>query len=328
MNNKTVAVILAQSKNSDFLKLQSFVDDINWSNVSIMLGLAAGFVTWLISQSKQQKTDAEATQQRREELKWRRTTFIFEQKKWFTSDKYMSNAANIIISQDAGECDLKKILGYEDSTTGYTENLNDIYKLFSFLDSFACSVFTGVMTFEEVTTFAWYYVQCSIVPELRQPCEDYYPPILKIAKQIKFIAIHFQVKEILDELKKILKEDKLSKLNEQFDKNALHQIDEILEIEKWNFTALNQLKQKLNIIKLNQIKEVFNRERFNQLKKKLNIESLEELEKKLIEETLNYLNEELNLDTINQKLNEKTLNRLETLLNRPYILNQPKIGKT
>jgi len=324
MNNKTVAVILAQSKDSDSLNLHSFVDDINWSNVSIILGLAAGFVTWLISQSKQRKTDEEATQQRWEELKWRRTTFIFEQKKWFATDKHMSNAANIIISHDAGGCNLKKILGYEDSATEYTDNLNDIYKLFSFLDNFACSVFTGVMTFEEVTTFAWYYVQCSIVPELRQPCEDYYPPILKIAKQIKFIAIYFKVKEILNELKKILKEDEFNKFNEKFDKNTLEQIEKILEIEKWNLTALNQFKQKLNITKLIQTKELLNRKTLNQLKKELNIETLDQLEKKLTEDTLNHLKEELNLDTINQIFHEKTLNQLETVLNRPYILIQQK----
>lgn len=307
--NKTVEVILPQSKNPE---LWDVLNQPSSGDLLTAISLLGGIFVWFIKKSDEQKADNEATEQRWQELEWRRTQFIFEQEKLFTTNKNIVNAVKMI-SGNAGYCDFKKILRYEVSPIDYDgDKHHDLDMLLNFMDSLACSVIRGVMTLDELATFAWYYATIYHNDVLKLYCEDYYPPILKIAKIFIFVAKQLKVKNILNQLKKILNLENEEKLKyKKIIIEILNQVEEVLSIE-----TLNRLKKELNVKQLNELEKTVNDKILNKLEKMLNEETLSQLEKRLNIGTL------YKLKGVKQKLNLEKLNQIEKLLDRPFLLKE------
>jgi hypothetical protein len=160
-----------------------------WGDLFIGLSLIAGAITWWLNRTKERITAEAATEQRREELKWRRTQFVFEQAELFETDAHLSKAIKLITGDDDTH-NIQHILGDHDKPglSKYGNERHNMEKLFSLLERLAYAVEDDVLTLKELATFEWYYKEILRNSILNNYCTTYFPAVLRIACSLREIS--------------------------------------------------------------------------------------------------------------------------------------------
>ncbi len=146
------------------------------------ISLIAAAITWAVNRTKDRREAEKARALRDEELKWRRTQFIFEQAKLFDTHPDISDAARLIADKipNVSTRDVLDDKSHIDPEVRgrYRHNLD---KLFNLLERLAFAVERRVLTVDELKSLEWYYDAVREKECLSDYCQTYFPAILRMA---------------------------------------------------------------------------------------------------------------------------------------------------
>lgn len=145
----------------------------DWGDILVVIGLGGAAITWLVERSKERKL-------RNEELKWRRTEFIFDQARLFDGDNQISEAVKIITANNVSISvenllDLKSDMDQSERGDGR----HKLDKLLNLMERLASAYKKGILTIDELSHFEWYFLRVKDIEALNIYCSEYYPEILE-----------------------------------------------------------------------------------------------------------------------------------------------------
>lgn len=151
-----------------------------WGDVLLAVSLIFAAISWFVDKYKDRAL-------RSEELRWKRTEFIFDQASLFDGDNEISEAVKIITGNDV-------VVSVEDLLNLNSAMLpvdrgncrHKLDKLLNLMERIAFAYKNNILTIEDISHFEWYFLRVMEISDLNKYCSNYYPSILDAAKNLKF----------------------------------------------------------------------------------------------------------------------------------------------
>lgn len=146
-----------------------------------------GLVTLFKQMEKNRAEREAATRQQAEDLKWRRTEFLFRTMKALDDDLTLRPCVRLV---DAGERDpqLALILKSDplDLSDGYAQVRFHFDRYFDLLQMLAYAETKRTLELDEVSCFGWHFRRILEVPALKEYCSNNgYPDVVVLAQKLK-----------------------------------------------------------------------------------------------------------------------------------------------
>ena len=123
--------------------------------------------------------------QKKDELAWRRTEFLFEQARYVESDPEINAAIRLLEGRDTISID-RVLADSASSDPNRALILHSLDKLLNVFDRLAYAVYTSkTLTAKELEIFAWYLDKVADIPELRDYCrQNGYGDVIRLSEDV------------------------------------------------------------------------------------------------------------------------------------------------
>lgn len=151
------------------------LENPDWGDILIAVSLAGAAIAWLFERKMERKL-------RREELQWRRTSFMFEQARLFDGDPDISGAVKVLTGNDV-EVTVTDLLNPDSSMEPQKRGhwQHNLDKLLNLMERIASAHNQKLLTDIELAHFEWYFLRVKELTDLNEYCQDFYPNILVAA---------------------------------------------------------------------------------------------------------------------------------------------------
>lgn len=150
-----------------------------WGDVLVAVSLLCAACAWLYDRYKERML-------REEELKWKRTEFIFDQAGLFDGENEISEAVKIITDNNAS-VSVEKLLDLKSDMNPFHrgDGRHKLDKLLNLMERIAYAFSRGILTIDELSHFEWYFIRVTEIEVLNDYCAECYPTIIKSATSLK-----------------------------------------------------------------------------------------------------------------------------------------------